>query len=336
MNNKEFEIDGNRVICKKLSVTQYPNGTLGGPKKAEFFIQHRYAKIAIAIEQCGCRKIIISVKKELDAEKIFDIYQTLEKLLMLFEGSFFPVSEFQFSDSSSSTPNELQSLSDKSNRYKLSYYNSVDFLRYRINKLIDIFEVNIEELFLRWEELISELDIVHQVILYSLANNGLTADLRCAFLIESAEPLVELIKTYKKYFSSLKPGERGTTLKMCLDAIITKYGDGIFGRELSCNYDKMLSIFVESRNRIMHIKKEQTKQYLSGVESILYAEKLFCLYRRVLFELLGIDYLEYQNNLKAIVSCWEKSENVMDNFLIKLKTLKITKPSGIKLKGVGL
>lgn len=60
--------------------------------------------------------------------------------------------------------------------------------------------------------------------LYSLSNNGVTVDVKCAFLIELAEPLIEIVKEHTNFFSSLQPGPRGASLKNCLDALITKYG----------------------------------------------------------------------------------------------------------------
>ena len=44
-------------------------------------------------------------------------------------------------------------------------------------------------------------------------------DIKCAFLIELAEPLVEIVKNHTNCFSSLNPGNRGTTLKICLEEL---------------------------------------------------------------------------------------------------------------------
>lgn len=79
-------------------------------------------------------------------------------------------------------------------------------------------------------------------------------------LIELAEPLVEIVKKHTNFYASLTPGARGTSLKNCLDALITKYGVDIFERELSNDYEKFLSALVNSRVRIMHIKREQNRR----------------------------------------------------------------------------
>lgn len=93
----------------------------------------------------------------------------------------------------------------------------------------------------------------------------------------------------------MKPGERGTTLKMCLDMLITKYGSLVFEEEIQSKKD-FLKIFVKSRNRIMHIKRHQGKNYLDGAQSILYTMKFFNLYRVIIFEMLGIDESFYLEN----------------------------------------
>ncbi len=47
-----------------------------------------------------------------------------------------------------------------------------------------------KELFENWIVLCKELDTVHQIVLYSMAKKGFSADVKCANLIESNEALV--------------------------------------------------------------------------------------------------------------------------------------------------
>lgn len=139
-------------------------------------------------------------------------------------------------------------------------------------------------------------------------------------MIELAEPLVEIIKSRTDYFSELAPGERGTTLKKCLDALIKKYGTEIFAEELSNNYEQFLSTMVNSRVRIMHIKREQNGLHFNGNESILYALKMSLLYRRILFEVLNIDEIHYKEKLLKSVSRIDKWNDVLNCFLLKIST----------------
>ena len=143
------------------------------------------------------------------------------------------------------------------------WYSFLDFY-FVVDKLIEFDAVLTKELFCKWEQLLEELDVVHQMYLYSLSDSRITVDVKCAFLIELAEPLVEIIKSRTDYFSELTPGERGTTLKKCLDALIKKYGTEIFAKELSNNYEQFLSTMVNSRVRIMHIKREQNGLHFNG------------------------------------------------------------------------
>lgn len=195
---------------------------------------------------------------------------------------------------------------------------SADFCNYSIEKMLGFDSIITADLYCKWENLLDELDVVHQMYLYSLSNSGMTVDIKCAFLVELAEPLVEIVKKHTNFYASLIPGARGTSLKNCLDALITKYGVDIFERELSNDYEKFLSALVNSRVRIMHIKREQKGVYFNGAESVLYALKMSLLYRRIMFEVLGIDEVNYRDNLKKCVSRLDKWNDTLDNFLIKL------------------
>ena len=83
-------------------------------------------------------------------------------------------------------------------------------------------------LYEKWESILEDLDVAHQVYLYSLCDTNQPVDLRCAFLIELAEPVVEIVKANCPLFESLNPGKQGTSLRDCLRALITTYGSDIF------------------------------------------------------------------------------------------------------------
>lgn len=147
---------------------------------------------------------------------------------------------------------------------------------------------------------------MHQIYLYCLIKGFYTADVRLAFLVEIFEPLVELVKAHTYYFQTLEPGNtRTTSLKMCIDALITKYGADIFPKELNACYLDFLNKAVKSRVRIMHIKKNQEAKCFSDKEDIYYSAKFSLLYRRILLELLGISYCSYEAQLKDAVISWD-------------------------------
>lgn len=237
---------------------------------------------------------------------------------MLFDGVFIPLSELKFSESDTVDENRLISCQNNLIKMRLSYFSSADFCNYSVDKLLKFDTVLTAELFCKWEQLLDELDVVHQMYLYSLSDSKITVDVKCAFLIELAEPLIEIVKEHTKLFSSLTPGARGTSLKNCLDALITKYGVDIFSRELSSDYESILQIMVNSRIKIMHIKRKQNGLYFNGNESILYILKMNLLYRKIMFEMLNIEEVNYKDNLLRCVSRLDKRSSVLEKFLLKI------------------
>lgn len=136
-------------------------------------------------------------------------------------------------------------------------------------------------------------------------------------------PLVEIVKHYTHYFASLEPGKRGTSLKMCLDALITRYGEDIFATELSSEkYDDVLGAMVKSRVKIMHIKRQRDGFFFNGNECLVYAWKMSLLYRRVLFEILKIDQQFYNARLNQCVKYIDNFRSIIENFLFHVPKFK--------------
>ena len=306
------------IKCKSLTaVFQGDKLLLGGPHIVEFDTIGDQ-KFHIKIEQCGVRIIVITSDKDVSAFDLYAILTRIERLLMLLDGVFIHLSELKLSESDTADKKQLTSFQNNLINGRLSYFSSADFCNYKVDKLLEFDTILTAELFYKWEQLLVELDIVHQMYLYSLSNSKITVDVKCAFLIELAEPLIEIIKVHTKFFSSLTPGSRGTSLKNCLDALVTKYGVDIFNSELSGDYDRFLSAIVNSRVRIMHIKREQKGVFLNGTESVLYILKLSLLYRRILFEVLGIAETHYKESLIKSVSRLDTWNDVLKNFLSRL------------------
>ncbi len=136
-------------------------------------------------------------------------------------------------------------------------------------------------------------------------------DLNLAFLVELAEPMVEIVNHKKDRFPSLQPGSRGTSLKQCLNALINAYGLQIFSDEVANDYDGLLRRLVASRVRIMHIKRNQEgKAIVDGRECVFYLMKLSLLYRVILLDLLDIPGDVYSQRLKdatEMIDGWWKN-----------------------------
>lgn len=126
-------------------------------------------------------------------------------------------------------------------------------------------------------------------------------DIRCAFLIELAEPLIEMCNKERGLFPDLAAKNK-PTLKECLDAVIGEFGKVAFAYEMQMGkkaYDAFLSKLKCSRVRIMHIKANQPKdEYLNGLESAFYLKKLSLMYRAILLDLLGVPANLYEKRLR--------------------------------------
>lgn len=204
------------IKCKSLvAIYQGDKLLLDGPHILEFNTI-RNQPFHIKIEQLGVRTIIITSGKDVSVFDLYAILTRIERLLMLFDGVFIPLSELKFSES----------------------------------------------------------DTVDENRLISCQNN---------------------------------------LIKMRLS-----YGVDIFSRELSSDYESILQIMVNSRIKIMHIKRKQNGLYFNGNESILYILKMNLLYRKIMFEMLNIEEVNYKDNLLRCVSRLDKWSSVLEKFLLKI------------------
>ena len=302
--------------CKVLIGTYInDNIILGGPHVAEF--ETRDNKFFIKIEQCGYRKISIKASEETSVFELYGVFTKIERLLMIFDGQFLNLENLEFTDSSDTEKSMLKSVGNNLMHQRLSYFKSSDLVSYKVDKLLEFEEVLNSDLYDKWEHLLEELDIAHQMYLYAMGDTKITVDVKCAFLIELAETLVEILKVYTNSFQKLKPGD-GTSLKACVKALIEEYGKDIFEREMEANEKEFLSTVINSRVRIMHIKRNQKIKYFDGNESVLYILKLSLLYRRILLEILGVEKQVYVDKLRKCVSRLNRWNDTLDKFLLRL------------------
>ena len=302
--------------CKVLIGTYInDNIILGGPHVAEF--ETRDNKFFIKIEQFGYRKISIKASEETSVFELYGVFTKIERLLMIFDGQFLNLENLEFTDSSDTEKRMLKSVGNNLMHQRLSYFKSSDLVSYKVDKLLEFEEVLNSDLYDKWEHLLEELDIAHQMYLYAMGDTKITVDVKCAFLIELSETLVEVLKVYTNSFQKLKPGN-GTSLKACVKALIEEYGKDIFEREMEANEKEFLSTVINSRVRIMHIKRNQKIKYFDGNESVLYILKLSLLYRRILLEILGVEKQVYVDKLRKCVSRLNRWNDTLDKFLLRL------------------
>ena len=301
----------------KIVIGTYINDNiiLGGPHVAEFETSDN--KFFIKVEQCGYRKISIKASEDTSVFELYGVFTKIERLLMIFDGQFLNLENLEFTDSSDTEKSMLKSVGNNLMHQRLSYFKSSDLVSYKVDKLLEFEEVLNSDLYDKWEHLLEELDIAHQMYLYAMGDTKITVDVKCAFLIELAETLVEVLKVYTNSFQKLKPGN-GTSLKACVKALIEEYGKDIFEREMEANEKEFLSTVINSRVRIMHIKRNQKIKYFDGNESVLYILKLSLLYRRILLEILGVEKQVYVDKLRKCVSRLNRWNDTLDKFLLRL------------------
>lgn len=267
----------------------------------------------VEIKQRPHRIIDVSATEEVDIDVLYSILTKLEKLLMMMDGRFHVVERLYFHDSSTSKESDLIIAATHTLNHRLSLYSSRDFLKYACNKLIDYHDILDAELFDKWCVLLEQLDVVHQVFLYALADIKQPIDMICAFLIECAEPLIEIINDKGGRLSNPKPNG----LKECIKSVIESYGSTIFKREI-LKGDPFYKAMRNSRVRIMHIKKRQEGAYFDGNESLLYAWKTYLLYRSVCFSLMEIDVSLYTSALDECVKRIDEHLGIVDCLMRRL------------------
>lgn len=302
------------IFCKQLKAVYSEEGMLSVPKSSDIELKNGYH---VKIEQNGIRTITISNNNEVNARDLYAILTRIERLLMLFDGKFYNLKEMKFSKSEIDAQRLDSYVSHIVKSSRLSYFVSDDYCS--VGKICLFNEVITPDLYEKWVDLIEELDISHQVYLYSMSANRMPVDLKIAFLIELAEPLVELIKNRTVLFPSLSPGNRGTTLKMCIKELINEYGMEIFQKEMNTNSDKFLQFLVNSRVRIMHIKRNQQGIYMNGDEAVLYIMKISLLYRHILLSILGIDEKKTIEQIKRNAAVFDNWNGTLKNVLIKIQ-----------------
>lgn len=76
----------------RLTVTQKPkNGVLSGPKALKFSMHYGAVNYDLSIEQCVQRTIMIASQSQVTYPDIQKVYYSLETLLMILDGQFYPV-----------------------------------------------------------------------------------------------------------------------------------------------------------------------------------------------------------------------------------------------------
>lgn len=258
----------------------------------------------VLIEQGPQRVITVESDTPVYWSSLLKPLYELERLLMVFDGSFLPLEDLRYTcpnDPTLATEEDCDIVRRQVLAQRLNYFKPSKLAKYQ-KGLVDFWDVLTPEMCEQWRVLLEELDIANQTYLYVLSENGMPIDLLLAFLVELAEPMIEIVNKERKLFPSLVPGEGRTTLKQRINALINTYGRVIFQQEIESDYGDFLRKLVKSRVRIMHIKVHQGKgTFFDGEQSLYYSSKMSLLYRVILLDLLGIPESSYVQRLEDAV-----------------------------------
>lgn len=296
----------------KLVVTQKPeNGFLGGPKELTFSMRYGNADYELSIEQCIQRTITIASEGMVSYSDLLEVYYSLETLLMLFDGQFYPVvSAFE---------DDIE-ITQSWKKRALPSYSSADFMQGAGNVLINFESVVNADRLMKWISLREELDIIHNMVLYCFSSVQIPKDVQCAFVIEAFKGMSTIIEKERPNVKFQKDRYGHAYLKSALLYFLNEYGQSIFAEETNRNLDEFAQILANSRNRIAHIKSEQDTDYLDESLHLLYLMKLSLLYRIVILDLLGVSSEINEDCLIKRVQ-WINEHDAIANFLQKLGEL---------------
>lgn len=296
------------IKCNQLEVRYCVNkGMLRCIDSYEFTIHKPYA-VQVCIKEMGIRIITMSCVEEIQATTLYSIMLDLERLLQIFDGAFIPLEDITLWGKED--VNLYKSLTVHLKAQRLNYFSSAKFVSVQSDRILHYEDVLDESIFSLWKKILEELGVVNQMYLYATSDCGLTNDIKCAFLVELSESLVEIIGKDNIRLQRL-PNEKGN-LKPCLRTIINNYGQIVFQNEIDNDIEKILTCLVNTRVNIMHIKLKQRNPRFDGSEATLYAIKMNYLYRSVLLQLLGIDEKMYVEKLKkrmAYIDDWNGIQN---------------------------
>lgn len=302
------------IKCNRLEAIYHLDKRMSSSDSKVSFDVEKEIKIHIEIKEIEKRIIILTCETDIEIFKLNSLLLKLERLLQIFDGAFIPLENIFIHGISDINSYGVLVEHIKKQRSKL--FTSANFLSAQSDRFIDYKEILSSSLFEAWEALLEELGVVNQIYLYATSDSGLTDDIKCAFLIEMSECLVEMIG--RNNMPLQRNSQNEGNLKPCLRTLINNYGTILFNKEMQYDFEKVLTCLVNTRVNIMHIKINQKQPCLNGIEATLYAIKMSYLYRIVVLEKLHINkdlYLSIVENRINYLNKWNNTLDILVNRL---------------------
>ena len=165
-------------ICKCLTAEyEEEKSVLRGPVHIQFDIGKEQL-FHVDIEQAVIRSIKISTDSDVSIFDLNTVLSKIERLLMLLDGRFIQLKEMKFSESDVFSNDSLIPCAQNLIAQRSSYFCSADFCKNASYRLIDFENVFTPDLFSKWDDLLDELGVVHQMFLYSVSDSKITIDVK--------------------------------------------------------------------------------------------------------------------------------------------------------------
>ncbi len=187
-----------------------------------------------------------------------------------------------------------------------------------------------------WLTCYKKIEFQFQMFRFAISSIPIPVDVLNAFLLQILEPMYDLLNDDKSFrpsshsdlldlvnlncidYESPKWGNASNSyFKKCyfkdlisqskksiffrdkLSHIFSNYGNDIFDYEKKMNiYNDILNFFVQSRNKIFHVKTCHIKEF----SFYPYNLKISILLRHIFMQLIGIEYNEYRQNYLNLIA----------------------------------
>ena len=272
-------------------------------EKSSFAFQRNHVIYSVEVSVIQTEKCIM-IKSQLPVqfESLYLYVGDVRRYEYLFDGAFYVMNKC-LADGNEVTK-AVKSV-------ELGYFQSAR-LKHKIPLELD--DKEYKKYFLKWLKLQNDLGIINQMMLFANGVNGLTADVRISMLVECYEALGR--KLERLHILSVVPEpntSRQVTCSNCggshsisirgkktlacyVNALVEKYGKPVFSTEFR-RRRSLIAHMIKTRNKVFHINPKQ-KKVLKGEQCGFYAVKLECMFRYIIWILMGYD----QEKLDTVVS----------------------------------
>lgn len=274
-------------------------------QEADYYYSNAGDLFRIRLVQCASTRLISISADGNDIDRCYHVFQYFEHLLALFDGCYWSIDRMEIEDDDGK---DYDGYIEETINHRLGLYKSADICYEETKSLVDLCAINFDVIFTKWVELKNKLQLVHPMVMYCVAQTGITVDLKCASLIQTFAPLTEMIHNdYDETVPLKVTGKvKEPELRGNLETIINRYGNSFFfldrtEEEKKNEIDKLRN----TRNTLMHVRIKPDQILLNPNECIGYTAKLFLLFRVVVFTLLEIPEEVYMERVKELGFQWE-------------------------------